>query len=55
MGHLGFKWKGGDPTVWMRPMTCADGSLLYEYVLLYMDNCFVFLDNAEHILKKEIG
>ncbi len=36
-------------------MTFDNGSLLYEYVLLYTDDCLVILDNAEHILKKEIG
>ena len=55
MGHLGFKSKGGDPDVWMRPMTRADGSKVYEYVLLYTDDCLVVSDNAEEILKKEIG
>jgi len=55
MTHLGFKSKGGDPDVWMRPMTRKDGSQLYEYVLLYTDDCLVVSDNAESILKKEIG
>ena len=55
MAHLGFKSKGGDPDVWMRPATRADGSLVYEYVLLYTDDCLVVSDNAEEILKKEIG
>ncbi|KAL7523110.1 hypothetical protein ACHAWF_000375, partial [Thalassiosira exigua] len=55
MGHLGFKSKGGDPDVWMRPITRADGNKVYEYVLLYTDDCLVVSDNAEEILKKEIG
>ena len=55
MEHLGFKSKGGDPDVWMRPMTRADGSQVYEYVLLYTDDCLVVSDNAEEILRKEIG
>ncbi len=36
-------------------MTWEDGTKLYEYVLLYVDDCLVISDNAEHILKKEIG
>ena len=36
-------------------MTRADGELVYEYVLLYTDNCLVVLDNAERILREEIG
>ena len=55
MEHLGFKSKGGDPDVWMRPCTRADGVELYEYVLLYTDDCLVVSDNAEGIPKKEIG
>ena len=55
MGHLGFKSKTGDPDVWMRPATRKDGSQTYEYVLLYTDDCLVVADNAESILKEEIG
>ena len=55
MMHLGFKSKGGNPDVWMRPMTRADGSLVFEYVLLYTDDCLVVSDNAESILKNELG
>ena len=55
MGHLGFKSKAGDPDVWMRPSTCDNGSITYEYVLLYTDNCLVVADKAESILKDEIG
>jgi len=55
MAHLGFKSKGGDPDVWMRPMTRSDGNLVYEYVLLYTDDCLVVSDNAENILRKELG
>ena len=55
MEHLGFKSKAGDPDVWMRPATRADGSATYEYVLLYTDDCLVVADDAESILKGEIG
>ena len=55
MSHLGFKSKGGDPDVWMRPAVRSDGQEVYEYVLLYTDDCLVVSDKAEDILKKEIG
>jgi hypothetical protein len=55
MDFLGFKSKEEDPDVWMRPATGKDGSLIYEYVLLYTDDCLVVSENAESILKQEIG
>ena len=55
MGHLGLKSKTGDPDVWMRPATRSDGSITFEYVLLYIDDCLVVADEAESILKDEIG
>ena len=55
MEFLGFKSKGGDRDVWMRPATQKDGTELYEYVLLYTDYCLVLSENAESILKNEIG
>ena len=54
MKHLGFKSKGSDPDVWMRPAIKKDGSLVYDYVLLYTDDCLVISENAESILKEEI-
>jgi hypothetical protein len=39
----------------MRPATRKDGSLVYKYVLLYTDDCLVVSENAESILKQEIG
>ena len=51
MGFLGFNSKGGNPDVWMCPATQKDGTLAYEYVLLYTDNCLVVSENAESILK----
>ena len=51
MGHLGFKSKGGNPDVWICPATRANGSLVYDYVLLYIDDCLVVSDNADNILK----
>ena len=55
MEFLGFKSKGGDPDVWMRPATQKYGTEVYEYVLLYTDDCLVVSENSEGILKNEIG
>ena len=52
---LGFKSKGGDPDVWIRPPTQNNGTLVYEYFLLYTDYCLVVFENTESIPKKEIG
>lgn len=55
MEHLGFKSSLADPDVWYRPATKEDGSEHYEYVLLYVDDCLVISNNAENILRREIG
>ena len=39
----------------MREATHEDGSKYYEYVLLYTDNCLVISDNAEKVLRQELG
>ena len=38
----------------MRPSTQKDGTLVYEYVLLYTDNFLVVSENAKNILKEYI-
>ena len=55
MGYFVFKSKGGDPGVWMCPATQKDGTLVHGYIFLYTDDCLVVSENAESILKKEIG
>ena len=55
MEFIGFKSKGGDPYIWIRPATQKDGTEVYEYFLLYTDDCLVVSENAESILKNEIG
>ena len=55
MEFLGFKLKGSDPDVWTRFSTQKDGLMVYDYVLLYNDNCLVISENAEKRLKEEIG
>ena len=55
MTHLKFKPCLADPDVWMRPAIKADGTEYYEYVLLYVDDALCISENAEHILRHEIG
>jgi hypothetical protein len=54
-GTLGFKSCLADPDVWMREITRADGSKVWEYVLLYVDDCLIISDRAEATLLNEIG
>ena len=44
-----------DPDVWMRPAIKSDGSKCYDYVLLYVDDALVVSENAESILRNELG
>ena len=55
MHHLDFRPCLADPDVWMRPAKKGDGSPYYDYVLLYVDDALVVSDNAESILRNEIG
>ena len=55
MHFLNFKSCPADPDVWMRPAIKADGSTCYEYVLLYTDDALVISENAESILRNELG
>ena len=55
MSYLGFESSKADPDVWYRSFTRADGTEIYEYVLLYVDDCLVISDNATAILRNEIG
>ena len=55
MRHIKFTSCFPDPDLWMRPATKSDGSEYYEYVLLYVDDCLVILENGENILTQEIG
>ena len=55
MAHIFFLSCPADPDVWMRPAQKEGGSSYWEYVLLYTDYVLVVSDNAENILRKEIG
>ena len=44
-----------DPDVWMRPAIKSDGTKCYDYVLLYVNDALVVSENAESILRNELG
>jgi hypothetical protein len=55
MRHLDFTSCLADPDVWMWPAKKSDGSLFYEYNLLYTDNALVVGENAETTLSNDLG
>ena len=55
MHFINFTSCPADPDVWMRPAIKSDGSKCYDYVLLYVDDALVVSENAESILRNELG
>ena len=55
MHHLGFESCHTDPDVWMRPATNNNGEEVYDYCLLYTDDCLVASNNGMHIIRNSIG
>ena len=55
MFHLGFTSCRADPDVWMRPKVKADGSEIWEYMLLYVDDTLVVSEDGEKVLRDELG
>ena len=55
MHFINFTSCHADPDVWMRPAIKSDGSKCYDYVLLYVDDALVVSENAESILRNEVG
>ena len=55
MEFLNFKSCLADPDVWMRPAIKSDGNTYYEYILLYVDDALLVSENAESILRNELG
>ena len=55
MKHLHFVSCLADPDVWMRPAIKSDGSSHCQCVLLCTDDALVVAENAEQILRQEIG
>ena len=55
MRYLNFVSCPADPDVWMRLAITSGGSSYYEYILLYTDDTLVISENAEHVLRNELG
>jgi hypothetical protein len=55
MRHLEFVSCPADPDVWMRPALHSNGTEYYEYLLLYTDDALCVSENAEHVLRNELG
>ena len=55
MAHLKFKSCPADPDVWMRKAFKSNGTPVWDFVLLYTDDVLVISENAEAILRNEIG
>ena len=55
MEFLNFKSCLADRDMWMRPAIKSDGNTYYEYILLYVDEALVVSENAESILRNELG
>ena len=50
MTDLGFESCYADPDVWFRESTNKHGKDVYEYVLLYTDDCLVISKDGMHII-----
>jgi hypothetical protein len=55
MHFLNFKSCPADPDVWMRPAIKSDGTKVWDFVLIYTDDTLVISENAESILRNEMG
>jgi hypothetical protein len=55
MHFLNFKSCPADPDVWMRPSIKCDGTKVWDFVLIYTDDTLVVSENAESILRNEMG
>ena len=53
MEFINFTSCPADPDVWMRPSIKSDGTKVYDYVLLYVDDALVVSENAVSILRNE--
>ena len=55
MHYLKFSSCLADPDVWMWLAEKLDGTVYYEFVLLYVHDTLVISENAEEIQREEIG
>jgi hypothetical protein len=53
--HLDFVSCPADPEVWMRPAKQSGSTDYYEYILLYTKDALVLSENAEKVLKIDLG
>jgi len=52
---LNFKSCPADPDMWMQPAIKSDGSACCEHVSLHTDGTLVATENAENMLRNELG
>jgi hypothetical protein len=55
MRHLDFVSCPANLDVWMRPAKHSDSSDYYKDILLCTDDALVVSDNAEQVLRNELG
>ena len=55
MRRLGFTSSIADPDVWFRRLKQATGEDYYKYVLLYVDDVICISENAESVIRDDIG
>ena len=55
MHFLHFEPCPADPDAWMQPAIKSDGLTCCKHVLLHMDDALVVSENAESMLRNEIG
>ena len=55
MKEMGFESCKADLDIWLHPVTHADGSEYYQYILLYMDDILAIMEEPERFLRKELG
>jgi hypothetical protein len=55
MHFLNFNSCPADQDVWMRPAIQSDGTKVWDFVHIYTDDTLVISENAETILRTEMG
>ena len=50
--HPGFTSCKADPYIWMREVHKYDGTPVWEYVLLYVDDALVISNRGEYVIRK---
>ena len=55
MHDMKFESCKADPDVWCRPSTKPDGTMHYQYFLLYIDDVLCIMENPGDFLVNEFG